>query len=68
VRRQSKARKITVEIPEHLLERARREGESVTEAVRNALELRANQAAWHKLTKWSRKLVWSIGIEQLRED
>ena len=66
--RQSKTRKITVEIPEHLLERARREGEGVTEVVRNALELRASQSAWQRLAKWDGKVKWSISLEELRKD
>ena len=66
--RQPKTRKITVEVPEHLLERARREGEGVTEVVRNALELRASQSAWQRLEKWKGKVKWSISLEELRKD
>jgi len=66
--RQSKTRKITVEVPEHLLESARREGEGVTEVVRRALELRASQAAWQRLSHWRGKVKWSVRLEELRED
>jgi hypothetical protein len=65
--RQSKSRRITVEVLEHLLERARREGESLTEVVRNALELRTSQA-WQRLAKWSGKVRWSISLGELRKD
>lgn len=65
---QSKTRKITVEVPEHLLESARREGEGVTEVVRSALELRASQGAWQRLAMWNGKVKWSIGLEELRKD
>jgi len=68
MRRQSKTRKITVEVPEHLPERARRDGEGVTEVVRNALELRASQGAWQRLAKWNGKVKWSVSLEELRKD
>ena len=66
--RQLKTRKITVEVPEGLLKRARREGEGVSDVVRNALELRAAQQAWQRVAKWSGKVKWSISLEELRED
>ena len=66
--RQEKTRKITVEVPERLFERARQEGEGVSEVVRSALELRANQQAWQRLAGWSGKVKWSISLEELRED
>ena len=66
--RQSKTRKITVEVPEQLLERASREGEGVTEVIRQALELRASQAAWQRLSRWTGKVRWSVDLEELRED
>ena len=66
--RQTKTRKITVEIPEQLLERATKKGEGVTDVVRSALELRAGQHAWQKLSRWSGKIKWSTSLEELRED
>ena len=60
--------KITVEVPAATLDRARRDGEGVTEAVRNALELRASQQAWQRLERWSGKVTWSVDLEELRED
>jgi len=61
-------RKITVEVPREVLERATDEGEGVTEVVRAALELRASQRAWRKLERWSGKVTWSTRLEELRED
>jgi len=66
--RQLKTRKITVHVPADVLDRATAEGEGVTEAVRNALELRANQNAWRKLARWSGKVKWSVSLEELRKD
>jgi len=66
--RQARLRKITVEVPEALLKRARRDGEGVSEVVRHALELRASQQAWQRLSKWSGKVKWSISLEELRQD
>ncbi|HUO83705.1 MAG TPA: hypothetical protein VM534_01200 [Thermoanaerobaculia bacterium] len=63
-----KIRKITVEVPEDLLERATTEGEGVTDVVRRALELRANQQAWARLGQWAGKVQWSVSLEELRED
>ncbi len=60
--------KITVEIPADILDRARRDGEGVTEVVRSALELRAGQQAWQRLQRWSGKVTWSIDLKELRED
>ena len=66
--RQPKNRKITVEVPAALLQRAARKGEGVTEVVRNALELRASQQAWQRVAGWSGKVKWSVSLEELRED
>lgn len=66
--RQAKLTKITVEVPTDVLDRARRDGEGVTEVVRSALELRANQQAWQRLDRWSGKVKWSLSLEELRED
>jgi len=66
--RQLKTRKITVHVPADVLRRAAAEGEGVTETVRNALELRANQNAWRKVARWAGKVKWSISLEELRED
>lgn len=63
-----KLKKITVQVPADVLERATAEGEGVSDVVRNALELRANQQAWRRLERWSGKVKWSISLEELRED
>ena len=61
-------RKITVEVPEDVLERARAEGEGTTEVVRRSLELRANQRAWRRLERWTGKVKWSTSLVELRTD
>ncbi len=48
VRARPKTKKITVEVPADVLERATGPGEGVTDVVRRALELRANQQAWQR--------------------
>lgn len=63
-----KVRKITVEVPERLFQRAKLEGEGVSDVVRSALELRASQQAWQRLARWSGRVKWSISLEELRED
>jgi hypothetical protein len=66
--RQIKTRKITVEVPVDVLDRATAKGEGVTEVVREALELRANQQAWQRLERWAGKVKWSVSLEELREE
>ncbi|HVT01862.1 MAG TPA: hypothetical protein VHL58_00630 [Thermoanaerobaculia bacterium] len=66
--RQFKTRKITVEVPADVLERATAKGEGVTDVIRKSLELRANQQAWWKLARWSGKVKWSTSLEELRKD
>ena len=61
-------RKITVEVPEELLDRAKAEDEGLIEAIRDALELRANRRTWQRLGKWSGKVKWSTSLEELREN
>lgn len=61
-------RKITVEVPTDVLERATAKGEGVTDVVREALELRANQQAWQRVQQWAGRVKWSISLEKLRED
>ena len=63
-----KLKKITVQVPADVLERATAEGEGLSDVVRKALELRANQQAWRRLERWSGKVKWSISLEELRED
>ena len=61
-------KKITVQVPEDLLERARKDNEGITETVRQALELRANQQVWARLAKWRGKVKWSIDYETMKYD
>lgn len=60
-------RKITVEVPVDILERATAEGEGITDVVRKSLELRANQQAWRRLERWAGKVKWSVSLEELRK-
>jgi hypothetical protein len=61
-------KKITVQVPAELLERAQKDGEGITETVRQALELRANQEAWAALRKWRGKIKWSIDYKTMKYD
>ena len=44
-----KLKKITVEVPEELLQSAQGEGEGITDTVRQALELKARKQAYQRL-------------------
>lgn len=61
-------KKITVQVPENLLKRARADGEGITETVRNALELRARDRAYEKLRALRGKVKFSVTLDELRED
>ena len=61
-------KKITVQVPEELLKRARKDDEGITETVRQALELRANQQTWAALAKWRGKVKWSIDYKTMTYD
>ena len=61
-------RKITVEVPVDVLERATAQGEGITDVVRRSLELRANQQAWKRLERWAGKVKWSVPLKELRRD
>ena len=61
-------RKITVEVPVDVLERATAEGEGITDVVRKSLELRANQQAWRRLERWAGKVKWTVSLKELRKD
>ena len=62
-------RKITVEISEDLLERARKSsGEGITGTVRRGLELVAAGRAYDELKKLRGKVRLGIDLEALRED
>jgi len=65
----AEARKITVEVPEDLLENALAStGEGITQTVRQGLELVAAGRAYDELRRLRGKLRLGIEIESLRED
>ena len=59
-------KKITVQVPEELLESAREHGEGISETVRDALELRARRKAYERLRSLRGKVKWSLTLEQMR--
>jgi len=62
-------RKITVEVPEDLLERARKaSNDGITRTVRRGLELVAAGRAYDELRKLRGKVRLGIDLEALRED
>jgi hypothetical protein len=62
-------RKITVHVPEDLLDKAREStGRGTTETVRRGLELLAASAAYLKLRRLRGKVEVSVDLEALRED
>ena len=68
-RHMSETRKITVEVPEELLERARKSSkEGITGTVRRGLELVAAGRAYDELRKLRGKVRLGIDLEVLRED
>ena len=65
----SRARKITVEVPEDLLERAQRStGAGVTQTVRTGLELVAASQAYARLRQLRGKVRFSRTLTQLKAD
>ena len=62
-------KKITVHIPEALLDKARKStGRGITETVRRGLQLVAAGGAYKKLRGLRGKVAVSIDLERLRED
>lgn len=63
------ARKITVEVPADLLERAQRaSGLGVTQTVRTGLSLVAASQAYAQLRKWRGRVKFSRSLERLKAD
>jgi len=63
------ARKVTVELPAELLERAQdATGQGITATIRRGLQLVAARRAYEKLRKLRGRVVFSIDLEALRED
>lgn len=62
-------RKITLEVPEELLERAlAASGEGITQTVRRGLQLVAAGRAYDELRRLRSKVKLGIDLEALRED
>ena len=62
-------RKITVEVPEDLLERVQEfTGAGVTETIRTALKKMDSIRAQQELLKLRGKIKFSINLDELRED
>jgi hypothetical protein len=63
------ARKITVEIPDDLLEKAQRaSGAGITQTVRTGLQLLAASQAYDRLRQMRGKVRFSRTFEELKED
>jgi hypothetical protein len=62
-------RKITVQLPEDLLQRARRAtGKGITETIRQGLQLVSRRLAYQELRRMRGKVKFSIDLDKLRED
>jgi post-segregation antitoxin (ccd killing protein) len=61
-------KKITVSVPEDLLESAREDGEGITDTVREALELKARRHAYQRLRQLRGKVKWSIDYKTMKYD
>lgn len=65
----ARARKITVEIPDELLERAQRaSGLGITQTVRTGLRLVAASEAYSRLGSLRRKARFSVSAAELKAD
>ncbi|MGA2879273.1 MAG: hypothetical protein ABSG13_10020 [Bryobacteraceae bacterium] len=63
------ARKITIEIPEQLLEKAQEAtGSGVTQTVRMGLQLVAASQAYAKLREMRGKVRFSLTVAELKDD
>ena len=64
-----KPRKITVEVPAELLEKAQRaSGSGITQTVRAGLQLMAASEAYGRLLKFRGKVRFSRSVEELKDD
>jgi hypothetical protein len=64
-----KARKITVEVPAELLEKAQRaSGSGITQTVRAGLQLMAASEAYARLLQFRGKVRFSRSVEELKDD
>jgi hypothetical protein len=63
------ARKITIEVPTDLLEKAQEaSGEGITQTVRTGLRLVAASSAYAKVRELRGKVKFSLSWEQLKDD
>lgn len=63
------ARKITVQIPEHILQKAQTVTKrGITSTIRQGLELVAASLVYEKLRRLRGKVKFSINLKKLRED
>jgi hypothetical protein len=63
------ARKITVEVPRELLEKAQQaSGAALTETVRNGLQLVAASRAYARLRQMRGKVRFSLSVAELKDD
>lgn len=63
------AKKITVNLPEELLAKARRStGRGITETIRMGLELVAASQAYEQLRDLRGKVSFSVDLKKIRED
>ena len=64
-----KLKKLTLEVPEDLLERAKMAtGQGITPTVRKGLELVAASRAYSQLRSLRGKIKFSVSLSDLRED
>lgn len=64
-----RTRKITVEVPEQLLEKAQKQSRNgVTATVRQGLELLAAAEAYEQLERLRGKVKFTIDVETMRKD
>ena len=65
----AKVRKVTVEVPSDLLEKAQRaSGAGVTQTIRAGLELMAASEAYARLLEFQGKFRFSRTVEELKDD
>jgi hypothetical protein len=64
-----RARKITVEVPQDLLEKAQKaSGTGITQTVRAGLQLMAASEAYARLLKFRGKVRFSRSVAELKDD
>jgi len=62
-------RKITVQLPEDLLQRAQHAtGKGITETIRQGLQLVSRRLTYQELRRMRGKVKFSIDLDELRED